>query len=1126
MKSFIHMKILSHIYLFLLLLLLFILSSCENEEGHQMFRHLGSEQTGITFANNVAPSDSFDSESAPFIYNGAATAAGDINNDGLVDLFFSGNMVSSRLYLNKGNFQFEDITESAGIATERWTAGASMVDINSDGFLDIYVSVSHGGWVKPEERENLLFINNGDSTFTEKASEYGLNDIGFTTHTAFLDYDRDGDLDAYLLTNSPDEFSRGETGMLPMGGFSSKSDSAGFDRLYRNNGDGTFTNVTEEAGIVQELGYGLGVGVSDLNKDGWPDIYVSNDISPNDVLYINNRDGTFTDRAADWFDHTSYAGMGTDIADFTNNGWPDILQSDMMPEELSGRKRMSGSVSYSVYQAQNRQGYFPHFTKNSLQMNHGVTDQGDVVFSEISRLAGISYTNWSWTSLFADLDNDGLKDIFITNGYPKAMNDFDYLSDLHAAGQAASSREEAEAKKREVLQNLPEYRVHNHLFRNNGDLTFTNMSESWGMVEPTFSYGSAYADLNNDGRLDLVINNINSQAMVYQNIPPQENPPHYLMVRLQGDAPNVQGIGARIRLWVNGQQQYKYQNIYRGFMSSVDSRLHFGLGQATLADSLRVTWPDGRTQLLTDIEADQVITVHQHQASSTESFSTNKPPSTERFFEPVSAEKSLAHKHLANAFIDFSVQPLLPYLISRTGPPIAAGDINDDGLEDIYIGGSAGEAGVLFIQQPDGRFTESTQSQPWQADSEQGDWDALFFDANGDGRLDLYVASGSYQTSPISQLLQDRLYINYGNGRFLKDTEILPQILTSTGTVKAGDFTGDGRPDLFVGGRLTPRDYPTPTRSYLLRNDGDRFTDVTRQIAPEMAESFGMVTDAEWIDYNKDGQMDLAVAGEWMSVQFFQNEGGNLNNVTESMELPPMRGWWYSLQAGDFNGDGQTDLAAGNLGLNHTYTTSEENKFGIVAGDFSGNRTTDIILTKQVDGVEYPLYGLAKIGRDIYTIALRFDSFESFSTATIEQVVGAQAMEQAQHYYTDTFASGWLENNGDGTFAFHPFPSFAQISPINDMIATDVDKDGNLDLIVAGNRYETEPTAPRADAGKGLWLKGDGEGGFKPIPPLTSGLLAPLDVRDLALINQTKTPLLFVTNNNDSTQVFRMNHPK
>src|SRR2546422_1165365 len=573
-----------------------------------LFRLLSQAQTGVTFANTITTSDSVNVQTNVYLYNGAGVAVGDIDNDGLPDIFFAGNMVSSRLYLNKGNMRFQDITQSAGVMTNRWATGVTLVDINNDGYLDIYISVSGPPWSKGAQRANLLFVNNGDHTFTEAAARYGIADTGFTTHAVFLDYNHDGYLDLFLLENSPEDFARGEVNSHPAGVASSSRSS--YDQLYRNNGDGTFTNVSQEAGILRDVGYGLGVVVADFNGDGWPDIYVSNDDASNDGLYINNRNGTFTDKAAAWLKHTSFAGMGVDIADFNNDGRPDILQVDMMPAALSRRKRMSGNLTYGGQMKLRSRGFHAAYDVNSLQLNNGVTNDGDVVFSEIGRLAGVAYTDWSWSALFADFDNDGYKDIFVTNGYPKAVNDFDYQTAVFRARQAGDTQLALKH-----LRELHSYEVPNYVFRNEGDLTFTDRTKEWGMGQSGFSYGAAYADLNNDGKLDLVVNNIDAPALIYENVQPKDDAHHYLQIKLEGDSPNRQGIGSKLILTAGGQKQYLYHSPYRGYMSTMDGRAHFGLGRATRVDSLEITWPDGRYQLLTRLDADRMVTLRHGGAS-------------------------------------------------------------------------------------------------------------------------------------------------------------------------------------------------------------------------------------------------------------------------------------------------------------------------------------------------------------------------------------------------------------------------------------------------------------------------------------------------------------------------------
>jgi hypothetical protein len=657
------------------------------------------------------------------------------------------------------------------------------------------------------------------------------------------------------------------------------------------------------------------------------------------------------------------------------------------------------------------------------------------------------------------------------------------------------------------------------VYRNAGDLTFRDETAAWGLLRPSYSYGAAYGDLDNDGRLDLVVNNIDAPAFVYHNVGVAGDTAHYLQVRLDGAAPNRRGLGATVRVVAGAQQQYVYHSPYRGYLSTMDDRAHFGLGHATRVDTLEVGWPDGRRQILTDLAADRVLTVRQADATEPPAPAPAPAPDARRF-QPLAAGRGLRYVHQEKAFVDYSAQPLLPYLLSRQGPPLAVGDVTGDGLADVFIGGSAGFPGTLFVQRADGRFAEANAGQPWLADQAYEDWGALLFDATGDGQLDLYVASGGYHFSSVSALLQDRLYVNQGGGRFVRDSAALPRMLTSTAAVRAGDFTGDGRPDLFVGGRLVPRNYPYPTRSYLLRNDGGRFTDVTETWAPDLIQPGGMMTDAVWLDFTGDGRLDLVTAGEWMPLQFFVNDGARLRNVTAATGLGPMRGWWFSLATGDFNHDGRPDLVAGNLGLNSPFRTSPTSRFGVYAADFTGNQTTDVVLTQERDGTDYPVFGLAKLGPAIYTLDLRFPTYAAFAEAAIPQIFTPAQLQQAVHYQVDTFASMALTNTGDGTFTATPLPPLAQISPIRQLLAHDVDGDGHLDLLAAGNLYHTEPNTPRADAGNGLWLRGDAQGAFTPVPPLVSAFLAPREVTALALLPTPTGTAVLVANNGDSLQVY------
>ena len=1102
---------------------LLCLSGCSRRSEPALFKLLPASETGIDFANTIKATDSFNVQTDVYIYNGAGVAVGDIDNDGLPDIFFSGNMVSSRLYLNKGSMKFQDITKSARVATTRWATGASMVDINGDGLLDIYVSVSGPERLKGDDRANLLFVNNGNRTFTEEAAKYGIADTGFTTHAAFLDYDRDGCLDLFVLNNSPKDFTRGVSNH-PTAGRDSTPGS--FNQLYHNDcpggRPGHFTNVSEKAGILRDAGFGLGVAIGDLNGDGWPDIYVSNDGLPNDVLYLNNRDGTFTNVAAKSFKHTSQAGMGVDIADFNNDGREDIMQVDMLPSDIVRRKRINGNTTMASNAEIIQRGHRIDYSQNALQLSNGLTPDGVPVFSEISRMAGVSATDWSWSALFADFDDDGNKDIFIGNGYPKAVNDLDYM----AAAYTAMRRGDNPVARR-MLRELPSYEFSNFIFHNNGDLTFTNKAQAWGMDQKSLSYGAAYADLNNDGKLDLVVNNINGPAFVYENVRPADDAHHYLELRLEGEQPRqlTAGVGAQIMAHTGRVKQYFYSSPYRGFMSSVDPRIHIGIGRNARVDTLEINWPDGRHQILTNVAADRIVAVKESDARPSSGIQTSGPAATtNRWFEPVQLP-GLTYKQAAASTADFSIQPLLPYVLSAHAPAIAVADVNDDGLDDIYIGGSPGVAGKLFIQQKNGSFTESAEGEPWEADKAFDDWSAVFFDANGDGRPDLYVASGSYVGSPSSPLLQDRLYINQGNGRFVRDGRALPEMLTSKSVVRVGDYNGDGRPDLFVGGRLTPRKYPYPTRSYILRNDGGgHFTDVTQQVAPMLIDPGGMITDAAWVDLDGDRRLDLVTVGEWMPIQFLKNEGNRFADVTQATGLPSDRGWWFSIATGDFDRDGRPDIVAGNLGLNYTYRTSKDSTLEVFASNFTGNQTTDVILADRINGTSYSLAGMAPLGRDVYTTAIKFPTFGTFASATVEQLFGAPQLKQALHYEVDTFASVFLHNDGAGKFSMTRLPNAAQISPVKGIVARDVDGDGNLDLVVAGNLYQAEPNTPRADAGNGLWLRGDGHGHFIPVSPAESGFLAPRDAAGLVPLRTPAGEMLLVPNVADSIQIFRLRH--
>jgi hypothetical protein len=1106
----------------LALLAWLIASGCGGpDDGPTLFRALHPDETGITFANTVTPDHEHDFQRDVYFYNGGGVAAGDVDGDGRVDLYFAGNRVTSRLYLNRGGLRFQDVTEIAGVGTSVWATGVSMVDIDGDRDLDIHVSVSGPEWSTAEERRNLLFVNDGAGHFTEEAASRGIADPGHTSHGVFLDQDRDGDLDLFLLGNSPGEFGRGASGATGFGG-ATAGDPAGHDRFYRNVGDGRFVDASEAAGLHARLGYGLGGVSADVDVDGWPDLYVSNDASPNDALYMNNGDGTFSDRVAEWLDYTSFAGMGADIADLDDDGWPDIVQVDMMPADLTDRKRVSGATASSELIRLERTGHSPQYSLNTLQLSQGTMEDGRVVFSDIGRMAGVAYTAWSWSPLVADYDNDGRKDLFITNGYPRAVIDYDYQVDIYSAGRMRDP-EAAERLLAELLDELRPYDHPNYAFWNNGDLTFVDRTRDWGLGLTGFSYGAAYADLDDDGRLDLVVSNVDATASVYRNEGPEGDASHYLRLRLEGDGANTRGVGSRLRLVAGGKAQYIDHTPYRGYLSTMDDRVHFGLGAADRVDSLTVVWPDGRTQTLTELAVDRTLTLRQADAEAGTAGRPDRAAGRRRPIRMAGAGRGPTYEHRPDEHgTDFATQPLLPHQVSQLGPPLAVADVDGDGADDVFIGGAAGQSGRLLLQRPGGRFVASGDSVPWVEDAAYDDWGAAFLDADGDGLHDLYVASGGYRLPSTSRRLQDRLYMNRGGGRFVRSTTALPEMLTSTATVRPADMDGDGDMDLFVGGRLIPGSYPRPPRSYLLRNEGGRFVDATGDLAPELVDPGGMVTDAVWLDFDEDGRPDLVMAGTWTSIRFFSNDGTRLVDVTADTGLPPLRGWWYSLEPGDFDGDGRVDLVAGNVGLNHSYTTSPSSPFGVYAADFSENLRLDLVFTREIDGTEYPYYGLAVLARQIIALGVRYPTHESFAGVSVVEAFGASALRDAIHYQADTFASVLLRNRGGGRFTAEELPSLAQIAPIRDALAHDVDGDGNLDLIAAGNLFGTEPNTPPLAAGKGVWLRGDGRGGFTAVRAGDSGLLAPLDARALALVDTPDGPMLLVGNYGGPLQVFEL----
>ncbi|TVQ66529.1 MAG: RNA-binding protein [Balneolaceae bacterium] len=1091
---------------------LLLLPACSRQTlPDPLFVKLSPKETGIDFVNLIGEVSYQRFTESPYIYNGAGVAAGDFNNDGYTDLFFAGNLVSSRLYLNRGDFQFEDVTEASGVVTDRWITGVSLIDINSNGYLDIYLVASGEPGTPPEERTNLLFINNGDMTFREAASGYGLDDSGYGTHAVFFDYNRNGYPDLFLMNNSPVSFSR--KGGSP---FFVPDDPTGYDKLYRNNGDGTFTDVSLEAGILRQTGFGLGVVVLDINRNGWPDLYISNDNIPNDVLYMNNGDGTFTNRVQDVMMHTSFSGMGVDAADFINNGWPDLAQTDMMPESLTERRKMSGGNTWDRFQNQRAFGLHYYYPNNTLQMNHGVDAKGRVQFSEVSRMAGVSYTDWTWSVLFADLNNSGYRDLVITNGYPRDVINHQYLmtidSEVRSTAQAENERKEA------LFRGLRDIHLPNYIFRNRGKLAFEDVSDEWGFREPGYSYGMVYADLNNNGKLDLVINNIDSPASIYRNETGKDEPGNYLQIKLEGEAPNRLALGAEVTLYHNGSIQYHYHTIYRGFQSTVDSKIHFGLGSLTAVDSLQVIWPDERVTRIDTPDINRILIIRQADAADPQR--RNTAHSASYLFTEI--DSAIGYLHREKRVTDFLIQPTLPSVKSAQGPVLAAGDITGNGLEDLFVGGISGEPGRLFIHEPEGVFTLSAFSDPWDSDAMYEDTAALFFDFNGNGLRDLYVGSGGYHQHNSFGLLQDRLYINTGGGRFLRDRQALPVMQSDTRCVEKGDVTGDGRDELFICGGVYPGNYPFATESFLLKEQSGRFRDILPEWIPGFPHG-AIHTAAILMDFTGNGHIDLITAGLWEPLRLFENSGGQLEEITSETGFESTRGWWYSLASGDFNGNGYPDIAAGNLGLNHTFRTAAEEPFGLIAGDLDGTGTTDLIFFVEKSGREMPFFGPFRLSQSIRNYYSRISEPNRAANSPVDGLFTRDVLNSSARFYADTFASALFMNSGEGAFSHAELPEIAQISALNAILAEDLDRDGCIDLLVAGNIFKTDPDIPRLDGGKGLFMKGDCEGEFRPESLRESGFTAPLDAKAMILLKGNENSYIAVGNNDGPLQIFLVN---
>lgn len=1048
-----------NLFLYVIITMLFVIftfSCSERESIKTLFEKLDAKTTGVSFSNTLQITDNLHVLDFDYIYNGGGVGVGDFNGDGLMDLYFTGNQETSRLYINRGNFSFEDVTEKSGTATLVWCEGVTVVDINSDGLMDIYVSVSNRK--QDSQNHNLLFVNQGMDEagvpqFKEMATSFGLDDTGYNTQAAFFDYDGDGDLDVYILSNAIETFQRNTSRPRELTGRGKST-----DKLYRNNGDNTFTDVSSEAGILVE-GYGLGLSIADFNLDGFPDIYVANDFLSNDLLYINNGDGTFTNSITDKIAHQSFNAMGVDVADFNNDGFVDVAVVDMLPPDNYRQKMMfSPTENYDLYQTNIEKGYEPQYVRNTLQLN-----RGDGTFSEIGFLAGVYQTDWSWTPLFADFDNDGVKDLFVSNGYGKDVTDLDYINFSQNLGPFTSPQERRE-KLIAGLDALEEVRLNNYMFKNSDNLQFEDVSWQWGMRESAISNGAVYTDLDNDGDLDLVTNNLNHPAFIYRNHLREKSPDSsaYLRISLKGAPTNPMGVGAKVKLYANqkGKNNLQYQEMFptRGYKSSVEPILHFGLGGAHTVDSLEVIWPDGKYQVLQNIKADQVLTLDYAEAKHG---GWKTPDPKIPMYKEISGQLGLDFIHQNKPYKDFNRQRLLPHKHSELGPGLAVGDMNGDGLEDFFIGGSAGSSGQLFFQNPKGGFSSKSLGE----DLPYDDMGCILLDIDADGDLDLYVVSGGSRYAEGADEYQDRIYLNDGKGNFKLAEGILPDMRYSGSVVTAADIDGDGDLDLFVGGRIRPGQYPLPPRSEILLNENGKFVSATSQFAPAI-QQLGMVTAALWTDYDGDGKIDLIVTGEWMSVHFFKHSGEGKKitfEMQQNLLSGPSKGWWNSISSFD-KGEGLGYLL-GNAGLNTRWRVAENQPLRLLSGDFDKNSQLDPVLFHPVQGKLYPVAGRDVLVSQVPSWKKHFNSYAAYGNLDWDGFQALDGVSQGQVHEADYFASALLEKSGRG-FYLKPLPTMAQLSPVFGSIADPV---SNSSLLI-GNFFGNETVTGRYDAGKGTHL--------------------------------------------------------
>ena len=1067
-----------------------------------LFQLMPSAQTGIHFANNVVETTEFNIFKYRNFYNGGGVAIGDVNNDGKPDIFFTSNQQTNKLYINKGNWTFEDVTDKAGLqSNHKWHTGVTMADVNGDGWLDIYVSNS--GDMPGDDRSNELYINQKDGSFKEEAHEYGLDDKGLSTQAVFFDYDNDGDLDCFVLNNSyrPSENFGYDRNIR------NTRDLKGGHRLYRND-NGHFTDISEKAGIYgSEIGFGQGITVGDVNNDGWEDIYVSNDFFEKDYLYINQQNGTFKEVINDAMGHISQTSMGSDIADINNDGWLDIFTADMLPETDFRLKTTTKFDDYDVQNAKLKNDFHHQFTGNCLQLNNG-----DGSFSEIAQLAGVSATDWSWGALCFDFDNDGWKDIFVSTGISKDLTNQDFL-EFFASEEVLN---QGGYDYKTMLDKMPSTPISDYGFLNQRNLRFTNATARLGLQRPGFSNGAAYGDLDGDGDLDLVVNNENAEAFVYRNMSSEKSTAHYLKIKLQGNTANSFGIGTQVTLYNKDGYQVLEQIPVRGFQSSMEPALNFGTGQTTIVDSLVIRWPGLKEQVLQNIRTDTTILVKQADANR---LFVPKVHAYTALYKNITAlviTGDILHKE--NSFSDFDAERLIPKMISAEGPKLAVGDVNGDGLEDFFMGSATGDTAKLFLQQPDGHFVQKVQP-AFINDKDIENTGAVFFDADNDGDLDLVLAAGGNQLQQSTANKLTRLYLNDGKGNFTRTNKVWPEIAINASCIRVADFDRDGDEDIFIGGRSVPGSYGLIPQSVLLQNDGHgNFTNITQSVAPSLLKA-GMVTDAQWADIDGDGIKELVLAGDWMPVTIFAYRNGQL---VKTAEIPNSNGWWNCITIADMNGDGFADIIAGNNGLNTRIKADKDHPARLYVSDFDKNGQTECIpVYYKTDGKAYPYYLRGDMVEQMPYLKKKLLRFDNYAGKTMEEIFSDDELKDAEIRTVNQTQSCIFYNNGKGLFTMQPLPLHAQFSPVFGILVTDLDGDGNKDIFLAGNFYGLKPETGRFDASYGVSLLGNSQHNFRYISPAETGLFVRGEVRDIQEIKTRTSRLIVVARNNETLQVFK-----